>query len=316
MPLLHVGIYLLSFIALWMGTQLIVSSVEKLAHRLKVTSFSISFFLLGIFTSIPEFGVGLSAIAERKPSIFVGNLIGGIPIIFFLIIPLLAIFGNGIRLNHQLTARNLLLCFVVMLAPAFLMIDHSVSTLEGIVMIALYAILFYVIQKDKGVLDSQRNNIFHVKSYSLMDILRVLLGVSIVLGGSYMVVEQTKYFATFLGIAPFYLSLFLLSIGTNLPELSLAIRSVISHTKDVAFGDYVGSAAANTFLFGFLTLLNFGSVVTTDNFFKTFLILAGGLLLFFYFTRSKHDISRREGFLLLLVYILFVIIESTTAFLF
>jgi len=48
-----------------------------------------------------------------------------------------------------------------------------------------------------------------------------------------------------------------LSVGTNLLELSITITSIWKKHKEVAFGDYLGSAAANTFLFGVLTLMAF-----------------------------------------------------------
>ncbi len=100
-----------------------------------------------------------------------------------------------------------------------------------------------------------------------------------------------------------------LSLGTNLPEFSLAIRAIISGKKDVAFGDYVGSAAANTLLFGIFTILNTGEVVTVNNFFRTFLIMVLGLGMFFVFSRSKHDITQKEGFVLLVLYGVFVASE-------
>jgi len=101
-----------------------------------------------------------------------------------------------------------------------------------------------------------------------------------------------------------------LSIGTNLPELSLALKSVILGKKDVAFGDFIGSGATNAFLFGILTLIYAEDIVIENNFGGTFVIIALGLLTFFFFTRSKNDISRKEGFILILFYIAFVAFES------
>ena len=265
---------------------------------------------MGILTSIPEFAVGMIALAENQPEIFVGNLIGGIPVIFFLIIPILAIFGKGVKLRNQLNTNNLLFSFVVMVTPALLVMDRRVTNLEGIIMIGLYITLFFFIQREKGIFDTQNSNILHGKAYSYIDIVKILLGIGLVFIASQIIVDQTLYFAKTFHMSPFFISLAVLSLGTNLPELSLAVRSIISRKKDIAFGDYIGSAAANTFLFGLFTLMNTGEVVTVNNFFKTFLVMTGGLLLFYYFTRSKDDISRKEGFFLLLVYLAFIFIDQ------
>ncbi|MBI2611702.1 sodium:calcium antiporter [Candidatus Gottesmanbacteria bacterium] len=309
MFLIQTIIYLLSFIAIWLGAGLIVRSADRFSHKLRLSSFAVSFFILGMLTSTPEFAVGITSVAEGNPEVFVGNLIGGIPVIFLFIIPILAIFGNGVKLTHQLSKKNLLLTLGVILAPSLAVGDENVTLVEGIILILLYIILFYVIEREKGVFDTNHSNILNIHSYSYKDILKVLLGVAIVFVSSQFIVDKTLLFADILRISPFYISLIILSLGTNLPELSLAVRSVISGKKDVAFGDYLGSAAANTFLFGLFTVMSVGETFAVQSFFKTFIILLAGLSLFYFFSRSKNDISRKEGIILLSVYIIFVIFE-------
>jgi len=137
----------------------------------------------------------------------------------------------------------------------------------------------------------------------------IILGIIMVLVSSNYLVEKTILFGQILRISPFVISLIVLSLGTNLPELSLAIKSVVSRKKEVAFGDYVGSAAANTSLMGGLTLLNGGEVTVVNHFIRPFIFALGGLMLFFFFSRSRNNISRQEGLILLLVYIIFLISE-------
>ena len=227
-----------------------------------------------------------------------------------MIIPIFAILGNGIKLQHKLDSKRLLFSFFVMLSPAFLILDGKITKIEGVLMIVLYAFLFYFIQREKGIFDTERNSLLDVKAYSFKDIVKVLIGIGIIFVSSNLIVDKTIYFADVFKISPYYISLVLLSVGTNLPELSLAIRSVMLKKKDVAFGDYVGSGSANVFLFGIFTVLNTNEVLTDDNFFVTFLIMAVALGLVYYFLRLKNDITREEGIFLLLLYIFFVIIEG------
>ncbi len=310
MPATEFVKFLLSFFAILVGANLIVKSIDRFSHKLKLSSFAVSFFLLGILTSIPEFAVGLTAVSEGKPEIFAGNLIGGVAVIFFFIIPILAIFGNGIRLNTQLNNKNLIFSFLAMMAPLFVIYDMRITNVEGILLIFAYLFLFYLIEKDKGVFDGKNTQILNTHSYSFTDILKILLGVGLVFVSSNIIVQETIVFAQKLNVSTFYISLIALSIGTNLPEISLAVRSIISRKKDIAFGDYIGSAAANTFLFGLFTLITKGEVVTSTNFIKTFLLIGFGLLMFYYFTRSKRDISRKEGMMLLAFYAVFIIVEG------
>lgn len=303
-------LFLASFVGIWFGAGLIVSSVDHFARRLKISAFSVSFFVLGILTSIPEFSVGITALSENKPEVFVGNLIGGIPVIFFLIIPLLAIFGRTINLRHSLKSSHLLLSLSVIMLPTIAVLDGSVSTIEGIILVASYIVLFVVIEMKKGILDNEEHQMLSLKRYSFMDILKILFGVALVFISSHVIVENTLYFANVLKVSPFYISILFLSLGTNLPELSIAVRSVLSGNKDVAFGDYIGSAAANTFLFGIFTLLSGGEVIAISNFSYTFIILMIGLTFVYYVARTKQRITRRDAYLLLVLYTIFLIAEQ------
>jgi len=304
--MLHLVTYLLSFAAIWFGAGLIISSIEKISRHLHTSSFVLSFFLLGILTSIPEITVGINAIIRNDPEIFVGNLIGGILVIFLLIIPLLAIFGNGINLAHKLDTKKMLLSLVIIAAPSFLISDRIVTVYEGILMFLLYGILFYFIEKKKGVLENVESKISH---FQPNDFVKTLIGIVIVFLSGTIIVEQTIYFANILRVSSFLISLTVLSIGTNLPELSIAVRSIYSGKKDIAFGDYMGSAAANTLLFGVFTIINKQDVIIPNHFFRRFIFIILGLVLFYIFSRTKNTISRREGVFLFLVYILFLFDE-------
>lgn len=309
----HSILYLLSFLTIWLGSGLIVSSADRFSKRLKLSSFAVSFFILGILTTTPEFAVGLTAIAEEKPGIFVGNLIGGIPVIFLLIIPLLAILGNGISLKQQLSPKTLFYALLLVFLPSLFVLDKRITNWEGLILIGGYLILLFLIQRKRGLLDKRNKELLHVRSYSIVDAIKIILGVGLVFASSNIIVSETLYFSNLLSLSPFYISLIFLSLGTNIPELSIALRSVVTKKKDVALGDYVGSAAANAFLFGVLTLMNQGEVVATNNFFLTMIFIAGGLLLFYYFAYTTQSITRKHGAILLGVYILFLAFEQFIA---
>lgn len=306
MIVINLVLYLLAFFVLWFAAGLIMSSVDHFSRRLKISSFAFSFFVLGTLTSIPEFAVGITALAENNSEVFIGNLIGGVPVIFFFIIPILAILGKGIKLQHSLTSTNLLLSFIVILAPLFFILDKRVTNFEGLLLIVFYAALFFFIEKKDGLLDTEHSRILDTKSYSYKDIVKILSGIILAFVASHVIVDNTLYFADVLHVSTYFISLFILSIGTNLPELSLAIRAIISGNKDIAFGDYIGSAATNSFLFGLFTILSVNEVLTVNHFLPTFLLMAFGLTLFFLLTRIHNTVSKRIGFVLLIFYAVFL----------
>lgn len=306
--------YITSFVVIWLGAGLILGSVERIAHKLRASSFAVAFFVLGILTSIPETSVSINAVIDHSPEIFVGTFLGGTIVIFLLIIPLLAILGKGVKLDHDLDRNNLIGLLAVIAAPGLVIIDHRVTNFEGVLLVLAYAVIFFFIQRKHGLLEKKEEQTFTRKAFSFYDLALVALGVGMVLVSSQFLVHQTLAYAKLFDISAFYISLLVLSIGTNLPEISLAIRATLSGKKTVAFGDYLGSAAANTLLFGIFTLVNDGESFTFNSFAITFIFMTTGLILFYYFSRSRKDISRKEGLVLLLVYLSFVVYEVTKGF--
>lgn len=307
--LLSLALYVIAFIFIWFGSGLIVSSTSRFSNKLRLSSFAFSFIFLGLLTSVPEFSVGLQAVAENDPEIFVGNLIGGIPVLFLIVIPILAIFGRGINLKNELSNNTLLIAMGVIMAPSIVILDKKVSSVEGMLLVILYIILVFSIERRNGIFDNENSKLFSIKSYSYKDILKVLMGIGIVFISSNIIVEKTIYFADVLNISAFYVGLIAVSLGTNIPELSIAIRSVIEGKKDVAMGDYLGSAAANTFLFGIFTILNKGEVLTISNFYVTFLFVSTALFLFYFFSRVKNFISGKNGIFMIATYLIFILLE-------
>lgn len=305
---LRVVLFIAAFAGIWLSSDLIIEGIDKFSQKTRLSRFASSFFILGLLTSLPETSVAINSIINKVPEIYVGNLIGGSFVIFLLLIPLLAIFGNGIFLNHKLDKRSLVMTLLIIITPTLFTIDGTVNRKEGFFMVIFYVLLFYFIEKKKGLVE-QFDTIFSKENpVNYQDIGKIIVGCLIIFLSSRALIEQTIFFAKTLHLPLFFIGLLVISIGTNLPEISIGIKSVLSQKKDVAFGDYVGSAAANTLLFGLFTLVN-GSFLIFDGFLITFLIFFFGLTVFFLFSRTKNDISRKEGIILLSFYLIFLMAQ-------
>lgn len=305
------SLFLFALTVLWLGAGLIVYSLDSISRRLEISAFAASFSILGILTSLPEISVGINAIIENKPEIYVGNLIGASVVLFLLVIPLLAILGNGVKLSHQLTPTRLILSLYTIGLPSLVIIDGNLTLVESALLILVYFILLYSLEKRKGLLDHFRDKFFAGKKDIYRDLFKIVVGAFIVYMASSILVDKTIIFSKILGISPFLLSLLGLSIGTNLPELSIALRAAATGKKEIALGDYIGSAAANTVIIGILTLVNKKQLLLQNHFIMTFMFMLSGLTLFYYFTRSKNDLSQKEGFALIFVYLAFFLMELT-----
>ncbi len=302
-------VYIACFFILWLSSGKIVGIIESTAKKLGFSSFALSFFVLGILTSIPEFSVGINSLLKQTPDIFVGNLIGASFYLFTIVIPILAVFGGGVKMVHELNYKDMIFALIVVLSPIFLIADNVLTRTEGVFLILIYFILFYFIEKKKSLNFSLRDLSFKKVGHFFQILIELFVNLGIIFTASNFIVNQTIEYGKILGVPIFVVSIVILALGTNLPEISLAIRSIFMGKKEVALGDYLGSAAANSLIFGILALLN-GSRIHIENYsLKTLLVNLFGLGVFYIFSQSKKEISKKEGQILFLIAFLFILVE-------
>jgi cation:H+ antiporter len=142
------------------------------------------------------------------------------------------------------------------------------------------------------------------------DIARIVLGAVAIFVAAHFLVEQAVYLATALSIPASLVGLILLSLGTNVPEIVIAIRSLMRRRADLALGDYLGSATMNTAIFGFLAIGAGTFYLEASEFIMTAVLLTAGLILMYVFTRTRNRLERWEGIVLLCFYVAFIALQA------
>jgi cation:H+ antiporter len=252
--------------------------------------------------------VAINSYIDKTPEIAVGNLLGGIIVLFLLMIPLLAIIGNGIKIENQYTKISLFLTLGTLVFPAVFFLDSYLQYREALFLLVCYGvsiiILFIGHKHKKRNTINKKVNIYVV----LVNICKIALGTILLLWACDNIIRQVVTVANSFNVSPFIISFLTLSIGTNLPEMSLAIKSILKGDKEVAFGDYLGSASFNLVILAVLALFN-NRISINANFISIIIFTVFGLSLFYYFVLSKREISRKEGIILLTIYFIFIIFE-------
>ena len=310
--LVQVIIFLASVGIVWFFAGILIDSVNRIAHRYCRTGFFTAFFILGALTSISEFSVATNAALAGVPGVSVGNLVGASFVILLFVVPVLAIAGGRIPVNSAVSKKNLFLMLFTAALPALLVIDGNVTRAEGLLAILAYATVAYALYRQKESIDACDAPVLEAVSRTrstLADVGRILLGSAAIFAAAHFLVEQAVYFATALSVPASLIGLLLLSIGTNIPELVIAARAIMRRSTDVALGDYLGSAAMNTFIFGGLAVVAGTFWVEPSEFIMTTVLFASGLLLLFFIASSRKGIPRRAGFILLAFYLAFVALQ-------
>lgn len=317
MILSHIALFLFSGVLIWFCAGRLIDSVTRLAQGFRQSAFITAFFVLGLITSIGEFSVMLNSTLEGVPEISAGNLVGGKILIFLFIIPFLAInTRGGVVVKHSLTNRRLLMTLATITLPVLFLSNGTVSILEGFMCLIAYAGVAYLM-RPSGSIDAIAES---VRDGNVAGVFSIMKHIAIVVVGSMLIffaggilVEETVFLSGAFGIPSSIIGLLVLAVGTNIPELTIVVRSVQKRQAEIAFGNYIGATMTTTALFGVLAIMNGPFTVEIAQFATSLIVFAVGLILFYIFSRTNNTLSRAEGFIMLGLYAVFVFIEMSIA---
>lgn len=132
----------------------------------------------------------------------------------------------------------------------------------------------------------------------------VLIGISGLIIGGKLVVDNSINIATQLGVSQKIIGLTIIAAGTSLPELVTSIVAALKKNSDIAIGNVIGSN-----IFNILLILSISSFVNpieyNPNFNQDLLILIGGtvFLIIAMFTGKRKKLDRWEALILLSFYL-------------
>lgn len=305
-------LFVVGFILLIKGADLLVHGASSLGYRYKVSSLIIGLTIVSFGTSLPELLVNIFASFSDNSDIGVGNILGSNIANTLLILGTAAvIFPLTINKNtyfievpFSLTA-TLLVGFLA--NTELIEKDHTISRIDGFILIFFFALFMgyvYVASREKpdeiddgpGVIETIPKSVF-----------LILIGmVGLFFGGTW-VVDSAVIIATQFGLSNAFIGLTIIAIGTSLPELVTSAVAAFKKDVDIAVGNVVGSNIFNLlWVLGISALLRpieYHEVSNTD----IYMIIASSTALILAIVVGKRArISRWEGMIFLILYFSYI----------
>lgn len=294
-------------------SELLVNSAFRLGQRLHFSQFVTGFVLLGITTSSPEIFIGITSAISGNPQLSLGNLFGADIVLVTLICGGAAFGARGIIIRKDLTdSGRMIQTILLLLAPLLLVLDNNLSRLDGVILLLLYLGYLLLAHFRQSSLPSLSLEFAH--HHLSKTIFHGLVGLGGVVLSSQIIVNSSLTLASLIHIPLASFGTLILSLGTNLPEIVVAITAIRHHHPNLILGDALGSAITNTLIIGFLGLISPFRIMQPVYLTTTFTFLTISLLTFFLMTRLKHHITKYEGLFLLFLYAIFVTVETITLF--
>jgi len=309
--IVEIILILVGFIMLIKGADILVEGSSAIAKKMRISEIIIGLTIVSIGTSMPELFVSTSSALQGLSDISIGNVIGSNICNLLLILGLSAIISRVKFQKETKLIENPMSIIITLIFFAICNINQDVSRIEGITLIVLFiGFLIYTIIMGKKSQDEVilQLALEETKKISLTkNILLIILGVAVLKLGGDIVVENAKLVATALNISEKIIGLTIVAIGTSLPELVTSVTAAIKGDSDIAIGNIIGSN-----IFNMLLIIGGSAVIhpitynITYNFQMMILFVAMILMLIFPFIKPKDELSRKNGLILVLLYVFYM----------
>lgn len=295
-----VALLVVAAMVIWLTTESAMIAIEKLASHTRLSKFTLALFVIGVVTSLPEIAITINSLVLNSPQIALGNLIGSQIFLLFLVIPVLAIVSRGLQLHTQMKNLSLVLMLVVAAVPILLLVNQSLDLGEVLIILGAYLVFVVTFFRQETCARVIQK---YAKVSFVWESLRLIVSVGILFLASHTAVKELIEIAAGLQTPRFLLSMLILPIATNLPELSLALAALKAGRNTLTLGDFMGGITFNSLLIAVLAIFSGGSITIGQNISWVVLMFAIGLAVFWWACHSKAVLSIKEGLLLFLVYL-------------
>jgi len=278
---------------LWKGSEWVVDSAVRIAHRFKMSDMAIGLTIVAIGTSAPEFAVTINAAARGLPDISVSNVVGSNIFNLGFILGGCAAIRTIVTTPSIVWRDGIFLLAVSCLLGMFLL-DLTLSPAEGLVLFStLVVYIAYLFLKK-----SEAPELTEERSASWKDVPVLVGGLAAVVGGGHLLVWSASCLARGLGLSEWVIGVTIVAAGTSAPEFATSLMAAVKGRHAMSIGNLIGSDLYN--LLGVLGLAGMLGPLTIDPAGLTSLwLLIGVVMLVVFFMYTGFRVSRPEGFILI-----------------
>lgn len=317
-------VILVSIVLIGKGSDWLTDSLIPVAKRLGVSGVSVGLILVSVAVSLPEVLVAIYTTLKGFSGITLGVILGSIFVNIGFMTGLSAIV-RPLRVTKNLILRDGVFSLVVPILVLAVGLQGEITRAEGFAFVLLFVpyVINVFLQEKQKTTEEQSRDVKEVEvSLDLLgfDIGKIksgwvsfALGVGVLLVGAQIFGSQLIHIAEGFKINHLIIGFTLGAIGPSIPNIVAAYKAAKKDMGEIAVSETLGSN-----IFTLLVTLGITAMISpislTPQWIKfdlpALLILSSML---FFFTITKKAISRFEGGLLLLGYLIIVTIQILLA---
>ncbi|MFD1851699.1 calcium/sodium antiporter [Oceanobacillus bengalensis] len=305
---------IIGFALLIKGADFFVDGASNIARLLRVPSILIGLTIVAFGTSSPEATVSIIAALEGNADVSLGNIVGSNIFNLTLVVGLAA-FIYPLKVQTETIRKEIPFTLLASVALLILMSDvalvgfgdNLITRSDGFIFLLFFAVfMYYVIEvalksRHSSSDESVPRNVKWGKN-----VLITVIGLAGIIIGGDMVVTNATEIAYALGMSEALVGLTIIAIGTSLPELVTSITAALKKESEIALGNIVGSNIFNIlFVLGASSIIS-PLAVNTKMYIDIYVMIILTVVLLI-FSRTNYRIGKREGMLLAIAYIIYLV---------
>jgi cation:H+ antiporter len=249
-------------VLLIVGGGLLVTGASQLATRLGISPMIVGLTIVGFGTSAPELVVNIIGGLRGESGLAFGNVIGSNISNLALVLGAAAMLQN-IEIQSSVIRREVPLLLLVTTIMTVMALDTvleggkaRIGVSDAVVLLLLFTLFVYITVQDV-VLTKKNDALLREIEDSPLVVTEpvsrllwayIIAGFALLFLGGEMTVRYSVTFAGVLGVSTTIVGLFVVAIGTSLPELITSVIAALRKESDLALGNILGSNVFNSLI--------------------------------------------------------------------
>lgn len=312
--LLNVVLLLVGFIIIIKASDVLVNASSSLALKLGIPKILIALTIVSFGTCAPEVAISFRSVSNGDGAMAFANVIGSCIVNVFLIVGLASLF-HPIKIKHNTIKKELPILLIVTTAFSILMMDslfnpltsNAFSRADAIILILLFSLfLIYLIQMLFRK-NANQEEVIEAKYSPLLAIILLVISLILIVYSSELIIDSAKNIAYTLNISEKIIAMFVIVVGTSLPEMIMTITSARKGEFDMAIGNIIGTNIFNVCIVLGLPIAIYGDIMLTGFGFVDILMVFLSSFILLLFARSEKTINKKEGLIMLIYFVIYYI---------
>lgn len=242
------------------GGALLVRGASEIATGWGVSPMVVGLTIVGFGTSSPELVVNLIGAFDGATALAFGNVVGSNISNLGLVLGAAAIV-SPIAIQSEIVRRELPLLLLATTMMAVMALDGPlegipavISRTDAIILMLMFCIFVYITaldfirvrREDPLLAGIEQSSIVIAPPVGRFPWLLIAGGFALLFLGGELTVRNAIVFATQLGISEEIVGLFVVAVGTSMPELVTSMIAAARRESDLALGNIIGSNIFNS----------------------------------------------------------------------